>query len=242
MKIKKLLPFTLAFIIAGCVPIWSLYPLYDDKHIVFDEKLLGTFIDDNNDATVTWEFTRANKPNTYRLIHSFLPKEEPNVMKGLFEAHLVKLNGHFFIDIIPREPPWGNGYGDGDLKKLQWPFNSLFMMPVHTFVKVEILESELKIWPTDVDDLKKLLKADPNAVKYELVDNTPVLTASPQQLQSFVLKYADDNRLFSDGRSLTLKISKPAKDVNEPKTTTTDVNNIPRDSKTLPLELKATTK
>ena len=43
MKIKKLLPFTLAFIIAGCVPVLSLHPLYDDKHLVFDGKLLGTF-------------------------------------------------------------------------------------------------------------------------------------------------------------------------------------------------------
>lgn len=237
MKIKKLLPFTLAFVIAGCVPVWSLHPLYDDKHIAFDEKLLGTFNQKNEDANtnITWEFTPAAEPNTYRLIYSSLSKEEPNAMKGLFEAHLVKLDGHFFMDIYPKEAPWGNGNGDEELKRLQWPFNSFFTLPVHTFIKVEILESELKIRLTDDDNLKKLLKADPNAVKHELVDSTLVLTASTQQLQSFVLKYANDDRLFPDKKTLTRKTLKPARDVNEPKTTIPDSNNAPRDSNEIPV-------
>jgi hypothetical protein len=231
MNIKKLLPFTLAFIITGCLPVWSLHPLYDDKHIVFDEKLLGTFTENKEDTILTWEFTRAVEPNTYRLIYSSLSKEEPNAMKGLFEAHLVKLNGHFFMDIYPKEAPWGN---DNEyLNRLQWPFNSFFIIPVHTFIKVEILESELKIRLSDDDNFKKLLKADPNAVKYELANDSYILTASTQQLQSFVLKFADSNQFFSDEHTLIRKTSKPAGDSNEPKTATPDVNNIIRDSNNL---------
>jgi hypothetical protein len=152
-------------------------------------------------------------------------------MKGLFEAHLVKLNGHFFMDIYPKEAPWGN---DNEyLNRLQWPFNSFFIIPVHTFIKVEILESELKIRLSDDDNFKKLLKADPNAVKYELANDSYILTASTQQLQSFVLKFADSNQFFSDEHTLIRKTSKPAGDSNEPKTATPDVNNIIRDSNNL---------
>jgi hypothetical protein len=237
MKIKKLLPFTLAFIIAGCVPVWSLHPLYDDKHISFDEKLLGTFIEDNNDANIIWEFTRDTEPNAYQLIYTGISKTDPNVLKGWFAVYLVKLDNHFFIDVYPKEGPWGD---NAFWNQPKWPMNSFFMIPAHTFIKVEILESELKIRLTDNDDFIKLLKEDPNAVKYELVDNKPVLTASPQQLQSFILKYADDDRLFSDKKTLIRKISKPAKDVNEPKTTATDVNNTPRDSNNLPVQSKVT--
>jgi len=233
MKIKKLLPFTLAFVIAGCVPVWSLHPLYDDKHIVFDEKLLGTFTENKEDTILTWEFTPTAEPNTYRLIYSSLSKEEPNAVKGLFEARLVKLDGHFFMDIYPKEGPWGNG--QDELNKTKWPINAFFMLPVHTFIKVEILESELKIRLTDDDNLKKLLKADPNAVKHEVVNDNPVLTASTQQLQSFVLKFADSNQLFSDEHTLIRKTSKPAGDVNEPKTAIPDSNNVPRDSNEIPV-------
>jgi hypothetical protein len=232
MKIKKLLPFTLAFIITGCVPVWSLHPLYDDQHLTFNEMLLGTFIEDNNDANVIWEFTRTPEPNTYQLLLSSVSKDDPNIAKGLFDVHLIKLDSQIFMDIFPKEAPWEN---DDALKHMKWAFNTLFMIPVHTFAKIEILDSQLKISLTDDDNFKKLLKEDPNAVKYELVDNKPVLTASPQQLQSFVLKYADDERLFSDKKTLTRKISKPARDVNEPTTTTQDINNIPHDSNNLPV-------
>lgn len=238
MKIKKLLPFTLAFIIAGCVPVWSLHPLYDDQHLVFNEKLLGTFIEDNNDANIIWEFTRATEPNTYQLLLSSVSKDDPNIAKGLFDVHLIKLDSQLFLDIFPKEAPWEN---DDALKHMKWFFNTFFMIPVHTFAKIEILGSQLKIRLTDDDDFKKLLKEDPNAVKYELVDDKPVLTASTKQLQSFILKYADDNRLFSDEKSLTRKISKPVRDVNEPKTTPSDVNNIPRDSNNLSIQSKVTT-
>jgi hypothetical protein len=229
MKIKKLLPFTLAFIIAGCLPVWSLHPLYDDKHLVFDEKLLGTF--EANDTT--WEFARVNDPNAYQLTYTTTSKDDPSILKGFFDVHLVKLDGHFFMDVYPKEGPWGTG--ENDLKKTKWPWNALFILPVHTFISVEILESELKIRLTDDDNLKKLLKADPNAVKYELVDDNPVLTTSTQQLQAFVLKFADSNQFFSDEHTLIRKTSKPAGDVNEPKTAIPDPNNVPRDSNEIPV-------
>jgi len=93
----------------------------------------------------------------------------------------------------------------------------------------------LKIRLTDDDNLKKLLKADPNAVKYELVDDNPVLTTSTQQLQAFVLKFADSNQFFSDEHTLIRKTSKPTGDVNELKIATPDPNNVPRDSNEIPV-------
>ena len=51
---------------------------------------------------------------------------------------------------------------------------------------------------TDDEGMGQLLKEDPNAVKYELADDKLILTASTKELQAFVLKYADDSRVFSD--------------------------------------------
>ena len=47
--------------------------------------------------------------------------------------------------------------------------------------------------------MEKLLEEDPNAI--ESVDVEPgwlVLTSSTKEIQAFVLKYADDKRLFGD--------------------------------------------
>ena len=232
MKIKKLLPYTLAFIIAGCVPVWSLHPLYDDQHQVFDARLLDTFIEDNNDVHITWEFACANEPNVYLLTYTGMSKTDPNVTKGFFEVHLVKLDNHFFIDLFPKESPWGNTPED-DMSKIKWFWNAFFMLPVHTFAKIEFLDSQLKISLSDDDSFKKLLKTDPNAIKYEIVDKTPVLTASSKELQSFVLKHADDDSLFPGGKILTPRISKQLNDSNEPKPASADTKNNIGDSNNL---------
>ncbi len=226
MKIKKLLPYTLVFIIAGCLPVWSLHPLYDDKHQIFDKKLLGTFIEDTNDANYIWEFKHADEPNTYQLIFTGIWKQDPNVFKGWFEVHLIKLNNQFFIDLFPKESPWGN-IPEDDMSKIKWYWNAFFMLPVHTFAKIEFVDSNLKICLTDDDDFKKIMKEEPNSVKYELFDKMPVLTASTKELQSFVIKYANDERLFSNKKTLIRK------------TSAADVNNI-NDSNNLSIKEKVT--
>jgi hypothetical protein len=57
----------------------------------------------------------------------------------------------------------------------------------------------LKMRLTDDDAFEKIIEHDPNAVRHEMVeDDGFVLTASTRELQTFVLKYADDERLFTD--------------------------------------------
>jgi hypothetical protein len=219
MKIKKLSPFILAFVLAGCVPVLSLNPLYDDRHIVFDGKLLGTFTEPNN---ITWEFVHLNESNVYQLTFSSVSEKDQKTTKGLFAAHLVKLDGRLFLDVFPKELPWVNDEG---LEQTKWPYNSFFLVSAHTFLKVESLEPQLKLWLTDDDKMKELLKEDPNAIRNELVEGKPVLTASTQQLQSFVLKYADDKRVFPNEHILSRKPAEP----NAP-----DANNVPGDSKEMP--------
>jgi len=73
---------------------------------------------------------------------------------------------------------------------------------------------------TICDDMKELLKEDPNVVKHELVEDKIILTASTKELQAFVLKYAYDIRAFPAKIVLTRKETKspqpsPEKDPNE---------------------------
>ena len=96
---------------------------------------------------------------------------------------------------------------------MKWHYNGFFFVPSHTFIKINSIEPQLKMQLTDDEDMGKLLKEDPNAVRHELVEDKPLLTASTKELQAFVLKYADDSRVFSKEIILTRKITK---DLNEP--------------------------
>jgi hypothetical protein len=200
MKIKKALFYLLAVILGGCVPVMSLHPLYTEKELVFEEKLLGTWIEDSNTPENTWEFKNADEEDkTYTLIFT-----DNKGDKGSFQANLTKLGNYLFLDVYPDETPWD----EDDPNKLNWVYNTLFLIPAHSFIKVDITESVLKLQITDDDELKKLLLEKPTAVKHTFVDNKPVLIAQTKDLQAFVTKYVDDNRLFPDSEAIICRKAK----------------------------------
>ena len=209
MKTKKFLFYVLAALLGGCIPVMSLHPLFTEETLVFEEKLLGTWVDDSNNI---WEFKDPNEQEKiYKLI--FVDNEG---QKGSFDARLTKLENKLFLDVYPSEPPWD----EEDPNKVEWPFNTLFFMPVHTFIKINGIEPELKLQLTDDDELKKLLKENPNSIEHTSIEDKFVLTASTKELQAFVVKYADDSRVFTAEVVLSRKETKspqasPEKDPNE---------------------------
>jgi hypothetical protein len=206
MRTKKFLFYLLAGLLGSCVPVVSLHSLFTEENIVFDEKLLGTWVDDPNSPKITWEFKRADaNENAYRLIFS-----DDEGGKGLFVAHLVKLKDKLFLDVHLGESPLLVEVKDPNVmmdpnKFDVWKYNTLFLIPAHTFIRVNSVEPQLKMLQTNDDAMKEFLKADPNAVKHELVEDKIVLTASTKELQAFVLKYADDKRVFPAEIILTRK-------------------------------------
>lgn len=186
MNTKKILFYLLAAVLCGCVPVASLHCLYTDADVVFDEKLLGTWMDDPNDPDTTWQFSRMDDPNnSYKLIFT-----DEEGRKGSFIARLVKLKNKLFLDVYPSGLPW-EPEDPNDID-----YNTFFLIPAHTFLKVESIEPRLKMSITQEGEMEKLLKEKPDAVEHTSVEDRLVLTASTKQLQAFVLKYADDERLF----------------------------------------------
>jgi hypothetical protein len=203
MKTKKLLFYLLAVILGGCVPVISLHELYTEKDIVVDKKLCGTWTDDPNSPKTTWEFKSIDEPkNAYKLIFT-----DEEGKKGSFVTHMVKLQDRLFLDIFPSELPWDTK----DPNTMDWPYNSFFLIPAHTFVKVDSIEPQLKLRLTLESKMEELLKENPNAVEHTSVGDRLVLTGSTKELQTFILKYADDERVFTEQVTLSRK---------EPKTET----------------------
>jgi hypothetical protein len=197
MKTKKLVFYMLAVIVGGCVPVLSLHPLYTEKDVVLDQKLYGTWVTDSNDSKTTWEFKSIDDPkNAYNLIFT-----DEDGKKGSFVAHLVKLQDKLFLDIFPSELPWK----PEDPNNMDWPYNSFFLIPAHTFIKVDSIEPQLKLRLTLESKMEKLLKENPNAIEHNSIGDRLVLTDSTKNLQAFVLKYANDERVFTDQVTLNRK-------------------------------------
>jgi hypothetical protein len=194
MKTKKLLFYLLASILGGCIPVMSLHPLFTEKDLAFDEKLIGTWADANG---TTWQFSDANKPEkAYNLIFT-----DEKGQKGSFVAHMVKLENKLFLDVYPDARPWN----EEEPNKTVWLYNTLFLIPAHTFIKINSIEPQLKMSLTDDEKMREFLKADPNAVEHVLIEDKPFLTAATKKLQAFVLKYPDDSRVFTEEGVLTRK-------------------------------------
>lgn len=180
MNAKKLLFYTLAVLLGGCVP--SLHQLYTDKDLVFDEKLLGAWADDDT----RWTFQKGADPNSYKLA---VTDDEG---KGEFVAHLVKIDDMLFLDLFPEEP------------KLEQSndFYKMHLVGVHTFIKVEQIAPILKMRIMNPEKIEKMLENDPNVLKHEKVEDRIILTASPKELQRFMRKYANVEDVFGDPSDL----------------------------------------
>ncbi|MBP7051435.1 MAG: hypothetical protein KBE65_10510 [Phycisphaerae bacterium] len=210
-RAKKLAFYVLAALMAGCVPIVSLHPLFTKDEITFDEKLVGTWVDDVNDPETTWEFSRLDesakenpllepwKEDITKFYRLTLTDEESR--KGSFVACLVKLGDRRFLDVFPDRYP----SGELDPEKTPLVYNVFFFQRVHTFLRVDATGEKLTLRMTDDDKFKELIQAEPAAVEHEVVDDRPILTASTKDLQAFVTKHAGDERLFAGDITLTRK-------------------------------------
>jgi hypothetical protein len=205
MKTKNILTCLLAAIFIGCVPVMSLHPLYNDENLVVEKSLTGTWAQDSNSV---WQFSLSDKfKKSYELIYT--DKENK---KGFFVASLVKLDSKLFLDVWPADFPSGE---EKDPNKVIWPYNICFLWPMHTFVKVNSIEPQLKLQLTDNEEMKRFFKEDPNAVRHEVFsDDGLVLTATTKELQAFVLKYAQDNRVFTKEIVLSRKTTSEPNDPN----------------------------
>lgn len=210
MKAKKLVSCLVAVLLVGCVPIVSLHPLYTKETLTFNEKLLGTWIEKAETPEVTWELARLEEGAADRLPPDLRDQgakcyrmnvTDEKGRRGSFVACLVKLGDRLFFDILPDKFP----AGEQDPESMKLPYNAFFFLRVHTFVRVEVGEEQLKFRLTNDEKFHELLKAEPKAVPCQTVDDQTVLTASTAELQAFVTKYANDERLFPSDLVLVRK-------------------------------------
>jgi hypothetical protein len=181
---------TLALVLSACVP--SLNPLYTEHDLVFDPALVGHWAENDN-AQDTWTFEKSGDQD-YKAIYQEKGKT------GEFDVHLVKLGERLFLDFYPQD--------DGIKEMDRNDFYRFHFLPVHTFARVSLSGSTVDMAFLDPDWLKKLLDREPKAIRHERRgEDGIILTASTKDLQTFLLKHADE--AFGD-KPTVLKRVRPA--------------------------------
>ena len=199
--------------ISGCT-VLSFYPLYTEDTLRRDDRIIGTWETINEDDVFfkpevwIWEisfqpekwkkkinnpFDRGERkiPNQHTYTVFLYPKTEPE-RKAEFRLHLVELEGQFYMDLYPENL---DGIND---------FFAMHLLPVHTIAKVSIGET-LNINWFDFEWLEKLFEENRIRIHHERNKNNILLTAKPEELQKFVIKYANEKEAFEDGLHYTLK-------------------------------------
>lgn len=179
----KRIPFLLVLIfvlVQSCV-IMSLHPLYTDDTIVYLEGIEGKWSDDSAEEPTNYmEITRQQKG--YEL--SVYGEEGDTT---IHEIVIVELGGKYFADFYK------------PVAKESLTNSLAYHYPTHNFARLKMNGNKMEWYFFDGDYLKKLFEQRKIRIKHERVDDDIILTASSEELQKFIQKYADDPEAFDGG-------------------------------------------
>jgi hypothetical protein len=171
----------LALIMSGCFTL-SIHPLYFEKDLIFNPDLAGIWSPEKppQEATETWTFLPQDD-KAYRLVI-----REDDGDEGYFEARMLRLGKHIFLDFYPEEPEGTN------------EFLMNHVIPAHSFMRISLEGHVLKMAFCDYTWLEENIEAKKIRIKHETRDDMIVLTASTKELQDFVLKHLEEAFVFED--------------------------------------------
>src|SRR6185436_19568254 len=190
-------------LLSACIP--SLYPFYTDEDLTYDSKLLGSWGPRDAKSVERWVFT-AGGGKVYQLDIT-----DNEGKTGEFEAHLLKLDQHLFLDLTPHEVKTDPSQTD----MVNWS-----LVAGHLLVGVYQIDRTFKMAFLDVKWLENFLKANPSAVAHRMTRNQLVLTAGTRQLQQFVLAHLGEKELFEsadDASEMERKSDQPSTSLGTPK-------------------------
>ncbi len=211
--------FLFMITLGGCL-VSSLHPFFKQKDKIYDPVMAGNWID--GDSCI-WTIT----PDTFKKInwgkerkdskhhvtytesspgeaqmdstYSILYYEDEN-SKAELTATLFQLEGISYLDMVP----------DPDGEHFSSDVTSWHYIPVHTLARVQINEDSILLYWYGDDWLNELFEQNRIRIKHETIESLDydrhVLTASTDELQKFLRKYANDpntvgniEKLFAKG-------------------------------------------
>jgi len=190
MKTRTVILIGMLALLAGsCIP--SLFPLYTDKDLVVDDRIVGTW---GAGEMGTWVIERLDyKPSTdlfssdwsdskenstYKLV--VIETDGGDTLETEFVMHLLVLGGQHYLNFYPVD------------YELEHDFLAWHMVEANNFSKVWITEDSISLGFFDPAYLEELIEKNRIKISHIRHDNGILLTARTRELQKFILKYGDE--------------------------------------------------
>ena len=181
----------LGLLMSSCL-VKSLHPFYNESDVVFRKDILGTYVDQKYGIwTIESEGDKLNKSKYY-----LLKLVDKNKKKVTLRGCLFKLDNDYYVDFYLESG--NNPHAETDLSVLH-------VLGVHTVAKVIIGKNSLQIKWYNVVWLDELFKQNKIRLAHEkletgagLFPDDIVLTASTNELQKFMKKFANDPKAFDE--------------------------------------------
>ena len=206
-KVSIILAFTFIIIfLSGCLT--TLHPIFTEKDLVYDPKLIGTWKTDstgNKSRAVITNLSVESSIDIPGNISSIKHKgyliryqDKNGTTSERYIAFLARIGRHLYFDYYPADKKEGRKIDD---------FFGLHFVKMHTSYRVEISkDGSFALSQLDGSYVKSLIDEKKIRISHETdADDNTVITASTQELQQYLLKYGDEPSAYRSDKTIFKK-------------------------------------
>ncbi|XWN36969.1 MAG: hypothetical protein ROO71_13520 [Balneola sp.] len=162
----------------------SRWTFFRDTENLKDISLSGINVSGNVEFSFDEGDALSKDDKSYFVLFEDLNKTVPDSV--LLEARIGTINETYYMDITV-----SNLFRDVN-------FENFHLFPVHTFSKIKLDESDLKIELFKSDWISELIQENRVRIKHETIGENILITASSKELNKFVQKYGSDEKAYED--------------------------------------------
>jgi hypothetical protein len=163
----------------------SLKPFYTDADLDFDPALAGSWTDTEDNVTFTFEQAEGKQ---YKLVVK--ETDDDHVFSTDFEAHLLRLDGDWFLDLVPDSGQAGS------------TFYQMHLLRAHSIARIEMSRDSMKMSFFEGTWVQKKIDAKSDDISFQKADGTLLLTGTSEEVRDLILQAAHDDGGFSDAITL----------------------------------------
>lgn len=197
---------SLLIFLSSCLT--TLHPIFTEKDLVYDPKLIGTWKTENQDKKGQVVITNLSNESSVELpgnISSIKRKgyfiryeNGPGETSKRYIAFLARIGKHLYFDYYPA------------IKKEDEKIDEFFgahLVKMHTSYRVEFLnDGSFELSQLDESYVTRLIDEKKIRISYETdADDNTIITASTQELQQYLLKYGDEPSAYRSDKTIFKK-------------------------------------
>jgi hypothetical protein len=116
---------------------------------------------------------------------------------SVFDGKLSNLGGNYFLDLIPNDKHVGD--------KISGSFIAGMIVRTHGFFKIDLKDDELVVNTIENDDFKDLIENKRVRIEHVEHDDKVIITAKTEDIQKFLIKFANSEIFNDPDEALILK-------------------------------------